>query len=336
MPAAAVDHIGTGDTAPGQQFVQIMLHEQVQKERPAAQRAQGIFGVDRIEELLDAGKICRVEQKSVLFAESRFLLEQCPAQVCDAVCLHIPADACRHGRRSPGVVVKGNIGAFAVADAGREPAELRFQKAQQRVDRFGLRLQLRQILLQSAHGIAVSRGRQRMLLLRQAQFAVLRLRRHRPAGMRTVQVGEHRVQRQIPPGRGALAFDLLPVIRCREAVGQIHDPCGRIRRQVALCAAQLGGVVIVHAVEHGAPARPGEHTVQKLIPLRTVAAALPFCTVHGLADIMQQPAKGGLQGKKVQNTISFVVEIQPELRRMHYNETETLAFLSRTPSSSLL
>ena len=36
VPAAAVDQVGAGHAAPGQKLVQIVLHEQLQKERPAA------------------------------------------------------------------------------------------------------------------------------------------------------------------------------------------------------------------------------------------------------------------------------------------------------------
>ena len=54
VPAAAVNQVGAGHAAPGQKLVQIVLHEQLQKERPAAQGAQGVFGMDGIKKLLDA------------------------------------------------------------------------------------------------------------------------------------------------------------------------------------------------------------------------------------------------------------------------------------------
>ena len=224
VPAAGVDHIGAGDAAPGQKFVQIMLQKKFQKERPAAQRAQSIFGVNRVEKLLNAGEICGVKKKNVQLAEVCFLLKQRPAQVRDAVCLHIAADAGGHGRRCFGVIVEGDVRAFAGAGAGGEPAELGFQQPQQRVDPFGLRQQFRQALLQFLHCAAIKRGRKRLQLLRQAQLGVLWLRGHYPAGMGSPQVGEHRIQRQIPPELGTLALDLPPVGRCREVVGQVHDP----------------------------------------------------------------------------------------------------------------
>ena len=89
VPAAAVNQVGAGHVAPGQKLVQIVLHEQLQKERPAAQGAQGVFGVNGIKELLDAGKIGGVEQKNVLPAKIFLLLKKGFAQVGDVVCLHI-------------------------------------------------------------------------------------------------------------------------------------------------------------------------------------------------------------------------------------------------------
>ena len=155
VPAAAVDQVGSGHAAPGQKLVQIMLHEQFQKERPAAQGAQGIFGMDGIKELLDAGEIGGIEQKNVLLAKILLLLKKCLAQVGDVVCLHIFADARRNGCGGLGVVKQRNIRAFAGKGAGRKTAELRFQQTQQRVDPLRLRLQIRQTLLQLAYSICI-------------------------------------------------------------------------------------------------------------------------------------------------------------------------------------
>ena len=121
-------------------------------------------------------------------------------------------------------------------------------------------------------------------------------------------MGEHRIQRQIPPEGCTLALNLAPVSGSRNIIRQIDDVRRGIRRQGALCAAQLGSVVIAHAVQNGIPVCPGEDPVQELIPLRTVAAALPARTVHCLACIVQQPAEGDLQGKKLQDTISFAFQ----------------------------
>ena len=155
VPAAAVDQVGAGHAAPGQKLVQIVLHEQLQKERPAAQGAQGVFGMDSIKKLLDAGKISGIEQKSVLLAKILLLLKKCLAQVSDVVCLHIFADARRNGCGGLGVVKQRNIRAFAGKGAGRKTAELRFQQTQQRVDPLRLRLQIRQTLLQLAYSICI-------------------------------------------------------------------------------------------------------------------------------------------------------------------------------------
>ena len=155
VSAAAVDQVGAGHAAPGQKLVQIVLHEQLQKERPAAQGAQGVFGMDSIKELLDAGKISGIEQKDVLLAKILLLLKKCLAQVGDVVCLHIFADARRNGCGGLGVVKQRNIRAFAGKGAGRKTAELRFQQTQQRVDPLRLRLQIRQTLLQLAYSICI-------------------------------------------------------------------------------------------------------------------------------------------------------------------------------------
>ena len=218
VPAAAVNQVGAGHAAPGQKLVQIVLHEQLQKERPAAQGAQGVFGMDGIKELLDAGKISGIEQKNVLPAKILLLLKKRLAQVGDVVCLHIFADARRNGCGGLGVVKQGNIRAFAGKGAGRKTAELRFQQTQQRVDPLRLRLQIRQALAQLAHGICIDGSGKRLLLPWQLQTAVLRLRRHHPAGVGTVQVGEHRVQRKIPPEGTAFAFDLPAVCGGRKII----------------------------------------------------------------------------------------------------------------------
>ena len=305
VPAAAVNQVGAGHAAPGQKLVQIVLHEQLQKERPAAQGAQGVFGMDSIKELLDAREISGIEQKSVLLAKILLLLKKCFAQVGDVVCLHIFADARRNGCGGLGVVKQGNIRAFAGKGAGRKTAELRFQQTQQRVDPLRLRLQIRQALAQLAHGICIDGSGKRLLLPWQLQTAVLRLRRHHPAGVGTVQVGEHRVQRKIPPEGTAFAFDLPAVCGGRKIICQINDIGRGIGRQRLCCTAQRGGVVVAHTVQRRCPACTGQNAVQKLVALFTVAAALPTGTVHRFAGVVQQPAIGGLQGENVQNTISF-------------------------------
>ena len=155
VSAAAVDQVGAGHAAPGQKLVQIVLHEQLQKERPAAQGAQSVFGMDSIKKLLDAGKIGGIEQKNVLLTKILLLLKKCLAQVGDVVCLHIFADARRNGCGGLGVVKQRNIRAFAGKGAGRKTAELRFQQTQQRVDPLRLRLQIRQTLLQLAYSICI-------------------------------------------------------------------------------------------------------------------------------------------------------------------------------------
>ena len=305
VSAAAVDQVGAGHAAPGQKLVQIVLHEQLQKERPAAQGAQGVFGMDGIKKLLDAGKISGIEQKSVLLAKILLLLKKCLAQVGDVVCLHIFADARRNGCGGLGVVEQRNIRAFAGKGAGRKTAELRFQQTQQRVDPLRLRLQIRQALAQLAHGICIDGSGKRLLLPWQLQAAVLRLRRHHPAGVRTVQVGEHRVQRKIPPEGTAFAFDLPAVCGGRKIICQINDIGRGIGRQRLCCTAQRGGVVVAHTVQRRCPVCTGQNAVQKLVALFTVAAALPTGTVHRFTGVVQQPAIGGLQGENVQNTISF-------------------------------
>ena len=305
MPAAAVNQVGAGHAAPGQKLVQIVLHEQLQKERPAAQGAQGVFGMDSIKELLNAGKIGGIEQKNVLLTKILLLLKKRLAQVGDVVCLHIFADARRNGCGGLGVVEQRNIRAFAGKGAGRKTTELRFQQTQQRVDPLRLRLQIRQALAQLAHGICIDGSGKRLLLPWQLQAAVLWLRRHHPAGVRTVQVGEHRVQRKIPPEGTAFAFDLPAVCGGRKIICQINDIGRGIGWQRLCCTAQRGGVVVAHTVQRRCPACTGQNAVQKLVALFTVAAALPTGTVHRFAGVVQQSAIGGLQGENVQNTISF-------------------------------
>ena len=218
VPAAAVDQVGTGHAASGQKLVQIVLHEQLQKERPAAQGAQGVFRMDGIKELLDAGKIGGIEQKNVLLAKILLLLKKRLAQVGDVVCLHIFADTSGDGCGGLGVIEQRNIRAFAGKGAGRKTAELRFQQTQQRVDPLRLRLKIRQALAQLAHGICIDGSGKRLLLPWQLQAAILRLGGHHPAGVRTVQVGEHRAKRKIPPEGTAFAFDLPAVCGGRKII----------------------------------------------------------------------------------------------------------------------
>ena len=305
VPAAAVDQVGAGHAAPGQKLVQIVLHEQLQKERPAAQGAQGVFGMDGIKKLLNAGKIGGIKQKNVFLTKILLLLKKRFAQIGDVVCLHIFADARRNGCGGLGVVKQRNIRAFAGKGAGRKTAELRFQQTQQRVDPLRLRLQIRQALLQLAYSICIDGSGKRLLLPWQLQAAVLRLRRHHPAGVGTVQVGEHRVQRKIPPEGTAFAFDLPAVCGGRKIICQINDIGRGIGWQRLCCTAQRGGVVVAHTVQRRCPACTGQNAVQKLVALFTVAAALPTGTVHRFTGVVQQPAIGGLQGENVQNTISF-------------------------------
>ena len=74
VPAAAVNDVGPGQAAAVQQLVHVVLHEQFQKERTAAEGTQGTLGMDGVDEPLDAGKVGGVEQ------ERRF-----PAQLCGSV-----------------------------------------------------------------------------------------------------------------------------------------------------------------------------------------------------------------------------------------------------------
>ena len=140
VPAAAVNQVGTRHAAPCQKLVQIVLHEQLQKERPAAQGAQGVFGADGIKKLLDAGKICGVKQKNALPAKIVLLLKKRFTQVGDVVRLHIFAKARRNGCGGLGVVEQGNIRAVPGIDAGRETAKLCFQQPQQLAELFRLGL----------------------------------------------------------------------------------------------------------------------------------------------------------------------------------------------------
>ena len=74
VPAAAVNDVSPGQAAAVQQLVHVVLHEQFQKERTAAEGPQGTLGMDGVDEPLDAGKVGGVEQ------ERRF-----PAQLCGSV-----------------------------------------------------------------------------------------------------------------------------------------------------------------------------------------------------------------------------------------------------------
>ena len=122
--------------------------------------------------------------------------------------------------------------------------------------------------------------------------------------MAAVQMGEHRRQRQVPAETAALAFHLAAVGGSGQIVGQI-DQIGRgIRR--AVCAAQLGGVMPAHTVQHRLPAIPFQAGLQKRIALPAVAAAFAARPVHRLAAVVQQPAQRGLQGAFLQRINSFV------------------------------
>ena len=261
--------------------------------------------MDGIKELLDAGKIGGVKQKNALPTKIFLLFKKGFAQVCDVVCLHIFAKARRNGCGGLGVVEQGNIRAVPGIDAGRETAKLRFQQPQQLAELLGLGLQLRQLRFQRAHGFGVDGSGKRLGLLRQLQAAVLRLRGHHPAGVGTVQVGEHCIQRKLPPVGIAFAFDLPAVSRAGKQVGQIDQIRRGIGRQRLCSTAQRGGVVVTHTVQNRGPVCAGQNTAQKLAALLPVAAALPTGTVHRFAGVVQQPAVGGLQGENVQNTISF-------------------------------
>ena len=76
MSAAGIKKVRPSDAAEGQQLVCVMLHRKFKKERAASQRTQRLVRCNRVNKLLDAGKIRRVKKKRLLVHELLFLVEK--------------------------------------------------------------------------------------------------------------------------------------------------------------------------------------------------------------------------------------------------------------------
>ena len=93
MSAAGIKKVRPPDAAERQQFVRVMLHRKLQKERAAPQGTQRLVRCNRVNKLLDAGKIRRVEQKRLLVHELLFLVEKALFELRFLFCRQILADA---------------------------------------------------------------------------------------------------------------------------------------------------------------------------------------------------------------------------------------------------
>ena len=278
VPAAAVNDVGPGQAAAVQQLVHVVLHEQFQKERTAAEGPQGTLGMDGVDEPLDAGKVGGVEQ------ERRF-----PAQLCGSVqqgkgvgLLQVLADAGRQSCRQLELVIEGNIPVLFPRGAGRQGAALGFQQAQQRVCLRWAELQAGELPRQLLIELPVNGGGDvRRILHGVVQGTVRAGSRDGIPGVLPVQVAENGAQ---GPAAGAGRFGGGGVGGHRQAAGKSCAaggvrPCGR-------------------AAAHGSPLRGVRQGGQQV-----------GCGLVGpegqLAKAVQQAAEGGLQGECVQGIISF-------------------------------
>ena len=278
MPAAAVNDVGPGQAAAVQQLVHVVLHEQFQKERTAAEGPQGTLGMDGVDEPLDAGKVGGVEQ------ERRF-----PAQLCGSVqqgkgvgLLQVLADAGRQSRRQLELVVERNIPVLVPRGAGRQGAALGFQQAQQRVCLRRAELQAGELPRQLLIELPVNGcGDVRRILHGVVQGTVRAGSRDGIPGVLPVQVAENGAQ---GPAAGAGRFGGGGVGGHRQAAGK-----GRAAGGVRPCGC---------AAAHGSPLRGVRQGGQQV-----------GCGLVGpegqLAKAVQQAAEGGLQGECVQGIISF-------------------------------
>ena len=81
-----------------------MLHRKLQKERAASQGTQRLVRCNRVNKLLDAGKIRRVKKKRLLVHELLFLVKKALLELCFVLVCEILADTDANRRRGFQVV----------------------------------------------------------------------------------------------------------------------------------------------------------------------------------------------------------------------------------------
>ena len=90
---AGIKKVRPPDAAEGKQLVCVMLHRKLKKERAASQRTQRLVRCNRVNKLLDAGKIRRVKKKRLLIHEPLFVVEKALFELRFLFCRQILADA---------------------------------------------------------------------------------------------------------------------------------------------------------------------------------------------------------------------------------------------------
>ena len=104
VSAAGIKKVRPPDAAEGKQLVGVMLHRKFKKERAAPQGTQRLVRCNRVNKLLDTGKIRRVEKKRLLVHELLFLVEKALFELRFVLICEILADADANRRRGFQVV----------------------------------------------------------------------------------------------------------------------------------------------------------------------------------------------------------------------------------------
>ena len=104
VSAAGIKKVRPSDAAEGQQLVRVMLHRKFKKERAASQGTQRLVRCNRVNKLLDAGKIRRVKKKRLLVHELLFIVKKALLELCFVLICEILADTDANRRRGFQVV----------------------------------------------------------------------------------------------------------------------------------------------------------------------------------------------------------------------------------------
>ena len=113
-----------------------MLHEQLQKERPAAERAERLVGSHGVQKFLYAGNIRRIQQKSVFLPKSGLFQKEPLFIISLSGAQQIFADAGADGSGNFQMVIQRNILALRAIGAGRHGGRAFFQQGKQRIQPF--------------------------------------------------------------------------------------------------------------------------------------------------------------------------------------------------------
>ena len=132
MPAAAVQQACPGKAAALQQLVGLVFHQQLQKEGPGPEGAEGAVAVHLVEEPLDAGKVAGAEEERLLLPEGRLPLKKEGPVVGDALFPAVVLDAAGQGGGHPAVVVEGDVPRRLPAGGGGQVGKKRLAELQQR------------------------------------------------------------------------------------------------------------------------------------------------------------------------------------------------------------